>query len=964
MLRIILSILLSSLLFSGYSQEFAYYKTLNKNQSKQAFVYDIDMDAWATTWFATANGVIRKSLNKDSLLAFPISSEYSNFSSAILCAKNEVWVGYYDGGLAKISGYTLENPIANFGSQVVRIIKNAEVLYVATNNALYSYNLETAEKKSIYQNGGQVYDILLNNGNLFLATSEGIQRLKGDQPELLSDKKAFRLKSIDSQILAITKDEVLALSPSSVSSLFQFTNKDFEILIKDFCYLPKLNQYLIASNHGLQNLKKTNKGWELSTAPGKINQLECAVYSLFKAKNTVWIGTYGEGIWFSRPEASPIWLEKNESIKSNDFIWVKQRTDSMLLGSGSVFSPKAQAFKTSNNYNLFKNRLLQFNQGQIIDASIKGTKEYRIANYAKGRPSSFGLVNDSVLYISTAFEGVTFYQYPSLKEIIAFNTGNGLLHNDITQVLPGKKGELWLLSRKAGITLLRDFKIAGYFTIAEGLSSMENTAISYFQDEVWISAEGGGVSVIDQNYQCHQVKLEDGENPEYYYGLGNEKDRIIIYSRQGVYQLKNLKKKFFALPEFSKSVVPSEGPVYFSEDGALIPCYNGVLLIPNLLFEEEGSLSYRIDKISSNLSGKIANGAKIENGKHELKISFDIGSENPLTEGDLSFKLEGYHNDWVGIDKQSITLPSVRSGDYQLKVKNAGKEEVLLSFTVLEPFWKDPIFLAFGFILIILLYLALLRWRTYRLKQRNIELEALVSLRTKDLAKKNEELQQFTYAISHDLKNPAANINELVTALKEDFPDLDEELAFYMGQLDKASGKLYQNLLDLLDVLKHANAGELPVEEVDITEIIEDIKVKISSSIQKNQAEIKLNLAHFQHLTYNKLNLQSILYNLVSNGIKYRREEETPVVEISTFETDKHWGIEIKDNGLGMDLEKNKDTLFGLFQRFHDHVEGSGVGLYLVNSIIEKNGGFIDLQSAPGKGSTFKLHLVPKARVA
>jgi signal transduction histidine kinase len=106
--------------------------------------------------------------------------------------------------------------------------------------------------------------------------------------------------------------------------------------------------------------------------------------------------------------------------------------------------------------------------------------------------------------------------------------------------------------------------------------------------------------------------------------------------------------------------------------------------------------------------------------------------------------------------------------------------------------------------------------------------------------------------------------------------------------------------------------------------------------------------------------IESILYNLVSNGIKYRAPERKPVISIKTIKENGRILLTVSDNGIGLDLSKLKDKLFSLYQRFHDHVEGKGLGLFLVKTQVEALNGTIEIDSKVNEGTSFKIHLPDK----
>jgi signal transduction histidine kinase len=110
-------------------------------------------------------------------------------------------------------------------------------------------------------------------------------------------------------------------------------------------------------------------------------------------------------------------------------------------------------------------------------------------------------------------------------------------------------------------------------------------------------------------------------------------------------------------------------------------------------------------------------------------------------------------------------------------------------------------------------------------------------------------------------------------------------------------------------------------------------------------------------LLFSAKNLRSVLYNLLSNALKYRHPSRAPQVHVAYREQAAYQVLEVRDNGLGLDLTRGEEKLFGMFQRLHAHVEGTGVGLYMVKRMVENAGGHIEVQSQLGQGSTFSVYL-------
>ncbi|TPG58701.1 PAS domain-containing protein [Hymenobacter nivis] len=227
------------------------------------------------------------------------------------------------------------------------------------------------------------------------------------------------------------------------------------------------------------------------------------------------------------------------------------------------------------------------------------------------------------------------------------------------------------------------------------------------------------------------------------------------------------------------------------------------------------------------------------------------------------------------------------------------------------------------------------------------------------LSRTNADLDTFVYTASHDLKAPIANIEGLLEALREQLPPaaLQAELVpRLLAMMQGAVERFQQTLVHLTDVSKLQLAQAEPPEPVDLPALAEAIRLDLAPLLTDTRATLLVDLAAVPTVSFSPKNLRSILYNLLSNAAKYHAPDRPPVVALRAYR-DAGWVLlEVEDNGLGLSPEQ-QGRLFGMFQRLHDHVEGSGVGLYTVKKIVENAGGTIAVRSQPGVGSTFTVTL-------
>lgn len=219
----------------------------------------------------------------------------------------------------------------------------------------------------------------------------------------------------------------------------------------------------------------------------------------------------------------------------------------------------------------------------------------------------------------------------------------------------------------------------------------------------------------------------------------------------------------------------------------------------------------------------------------------------------------------------------------------------------------------------------------------------------------NSDLDNFVYTASHDLKAPIANIEGLMTVLCSLHGDKfnDEELKV-IKMIHSAVIKFKTTIKDLTEISRIQRNYDEEASTIDIKDVINDVIILINDQIVSSKASINL-VSSCTLSNISKSNVESIIYNLLSNAIKYKDFNRDPVITIECNQEKDYLLLKVKDNGLGIPAHQEKN-IFKMFKRVHNHVDGSGVGLYLVNRIMENVGGKIVVESEVGKGSTFKLY--------
>jgi len=222
-----------------------------------------------------------------------------------------------------------------------------------------------------------------------------------------------------------------------------------------------------------------------------------------------------------------------------------------------------------------------------------------------------------------------------------------------------------------------------------------------------------------------------------------------------------------------------------------------------------------------------------------------------------------------------------------------------------------------------------------------------------DLTQRNKDLEQFSYVVSHNVRAPLANIISLIGLLDRSALHSDGREVY--SALNESANKLDCVIKDLNVILKMGRKLDESMEDVRFEALITDIKISIANLITGGKAELTSDFSASGHMYTFKSYLHSIFYNLILNSIKYRRPDVAARIRVSSRLDDGNLVLEFCDNGIGIDMEKYRSQLFGLYKRFHPHIQGKGMGLYMVKMQVEQLHGKITVESEVDKGTRFRI---------
>jgi len=220
----------------------------------------------------------------------------------------------------------------------------------------------------------------------------------------------------------------------------------------------------------------------------------------------------------------------------------------------------------------------------------------------------------------------------------------------------------------------------------------------------------------------------------------------------------------------------------------------------------------------------------------------------------------------------------------------------------------------------------------------------------------NSQLVDFCNIVSHNLRSPLANMSMLIDAIEESDDDEDKQL--FISKLKPVIGNLHETFDELVESLQVRQDLEVVSEEIQLEEIVKKQLEGFEGQISTMDANVEFDFSESPQVRYPQKYLSSILHNLISNALKYKSSEKKPYIKIKTKRKNNSIILSVKDNGLGIDLDKHRDKIFKIRKVFHNNPDAKGFGLFLTKTQVDAMGGKIWVKSKPGRGSVFYIELV------
>lgn len=337
---------------------------------------------------------------------------------------------------------------------------------------------------------------------------------------------------------------------------------------------------------------------------------------------------------------------------------------------------------------------------------------------------------------------------------------------------------------------------------------------------------------------------------------------------------------------------------------------------------------------------------------------------HPLSAADVGHDMSGLPLFATQLPKAANGTFATAPGEGDLRIVSyrtiAGRNLVVCASVSLDAVmapWRQRSWATLGATGMMLALLAALSRVMAREMQRDRMVNQALRAANRDLSRSNADLEQFAYVASHDLKEPLRNIASYVQLLQRRYQGrLDEDADAFIGYTVDGVRRMQMIINELL-VYSRIGTGPLTRGPVQTGVLVSTVLTNLKTVIAEAGAVVEVK-GPLPVVVGDVGQLSSVFQNLVSNGLKYRRDDVRPELTITVAEQGEFWRFSVIDNGIGIDPHYHRQ-IFELFKRLHarNRYSGTGIGLAVCQRVIERHGGDIRVESTPGQGATFHFTL-------
>jgi signal transduction histidine kinase len=311
--------------------------------------------------------------------------------------------------------------------------------------------------------------------------------------------------------------------------------------------------------------------------------------------------------------------------------------------------------------------------------------------------------------------------------------------------------------------------------------------------------------------------------------------------------------------------------------------------------------------------------------------------------------------------QRTATYTNLNPGKYVFRVKACNNDNVWnekgisVMIIINPPFWKTWWFIALMIVTILCIIYLIILWRTRIIQNENSQLDVMVKKRTSQLKEANDQLETFVYKASHDIKGPLKSIIGLTSTGKKDVLTGGNPLP-YFDHILKSTTKLDLLLQDLLTITK-IKQSSVKLEKINFKELVNEVLLNFQNFPGYEKMEFYLDIKETLPLMSDRSLLFSIIQNLVENAIKYMDESKPDnILKMEFVISAKGTDIIFNDNGIGIPADFVKN-IFDMFFKANESSNGTGLGLYIVKTSVDKLNGTIHVESKLGEGTTFYIKI-------
>jgi PAS domain S-box-containing protein len=222
--------------------------------------------------------------------------------------------------------------------------------------------------------------------------------------------------------------------------------------------------------------------------------------------------------------------------------------------------------------------------------------------------------------------------------------------------------------------------------------------------------------------------------------------------------------------------------------------------------------------------------------------------------------------------------------------------------------------------------------------------------------KQNQKLVNFTHIVSHDIRSHTSNLSMILELFEETKDDEDQEKYFLM--MKESTNKLSDTIYYLNETVAVQSGKNHDYKLLNLKSEVDKALLGVKAFVKTNEARLKISIDNDIKVNVTQSYLESIMFNLLTNAIKYKSNKRKPEINITAKKINNEVELTIQDNGIGIDLNRNKNKIFGMYKTFHGNEDAVGLGLFMVKNHIESMGGRIEIESELDRGTTFKLYFI------